>query len=227
MVFGLAGLGAVGLILLALVAADADAGNPTVLGWGIWASVLGLGGSAALTYSSIRGKVRVRDRVLAELALVGNEDVLDLGCGSGLMLLGAAQRLTTGTATGLDRWRLRDQAGGGRDRCLRNAAVLGVSDRVRLLDGDLTALPVAGSSFDVVLASLAVHNVHPRSLRAAVIAEAGRVLRPGGRLVIVDIFGTRAYLAAATAAGLVDVRRSGVVAGIVPPARIVTAAKPH
>src|SRR4051794_5264342 len=63
-----------------------------------------------LTYwSSRRGKLGVRDRVLDGLALRGDERVLDVGCGRGLLLVGAAKRLSTGTATGLDLWSGVDQ----------------------------------------------------------------------------------------------------------------------
>ena len=180
-----------------------------------------------MVYSSKAGKIRVRDRVLDRLAMHGDEDVLDLGCGSGLMIVGAAQRLDRGgTATGIDLWRSRDQAGSNPEKCLDNARRLGVEDRVTLRRGDLADLPFPDSSFDVVLASLAIHNLHPKDRRHRAVHEAARVLRPGGRLALIDIAGTRGYAQAASEAGLVDVARSGFVAGIWPPARIVTAQRP-
>lgn len=81
-------------------------------------------------------------------------------------------------------------------------------------------------SFDLVLACLSVHNLHPTSRREQAMLEAVRVLRPGGRLAIVDIFGTRGYLSVLTAAGMREPRRSRLLAGIFPPARAVTAAAP-
>lgn len=45
---------------------------------------------------------RVRDRLLDSLQMRGDENVLDLGCGSDLMLLGAAARTSHFTATGID-----------------------------------------------------------------------------------------------------------------------------
>jgi cyclopropane fatty-acyl-phospholipid synthase-like methyltransferase len=61
------------------------------------------------------------------LGLRGDEDVLDLGCGSGLMLLGPAARLTTGSATGIDLWRSHDEAGSSRSQCQDNSARLGLA----------------------------------------------------------------------------------------------------
>ena len=184
-----------------------------------------IGGSATaglMTYSSRVGKVRARDRLLGRLQFTGNEHVLDLGCGSGLMLLAAAQRLTTGHATGVDRWRTRDQAGSTAARCHDNARILGVNDRITLIEADMTDLPFPPASFDVVLASLALHNLHPSSRRQQAMREAIRVLRPGGRILIIDIAGTKLYTRTARNSGLADVQRSGFVAGIWPPARSVT-----
>lgn len=222
-VYGYAALGIAGIVLLVL--ASFSVGPSVLLGWGVWALVLGLGVAGLMVYSSKAGKLRVRERLLDQLRLHGDEDVLDLGCGSGLMLLGAATRTPTGTGTGIDLWRARDQAGSSRGQCLTNAAYLGVEDRVTLVDGDMTRLPFPDHSFDVVLACLAIHNLHPTSRREDAVRQATRVLRPGGQLAIVDIAGTKAYLSALTQAGMREPRRSRYLFGIFPPARTVTAIK--
>ncbi len=222
-VYGYAALGLVGVGLL-IVAATAISSS-VLLGWGLWALVLGFGVAGLMLYSSKIGKIRVRDKLLDTLRLRGDEDVLDLGCGSGLMLLGAAARAPAGTATGIDLWRARDQAGSTRQQCLTNAERLGVSERVRLTDGDMTDLPFPDGSFDLVLACLAIHNLHPTARRENAIGEAIRVLRPGGQLAVIDIAGTRSYLSTASNAGMRNPRRSGYVLGIFPPTRIITATK--
>src|SRR5262245_10333751 len=56
-------------------------------------------------------KVRLRERLLDEIPWRGDERVLDVGCGRGLMLLGAARRLTSGSAIGIDLWQTEDQSG--------------------------------------------------------------------------------------------------------------------
>jgi arsenite methyltransferase len=59
-----------------------------------------------------------------------------------------------------------------------------------------------------------------------VIEHAARMLRPGGRLAIIDFAKTGQYTADAGAAGLVEVSRSGLTALMWPPVRVVTARKP-
>ena len=150
------GIGAVGVALLVVTAAT----GVSLAGPG-WALVsIGLLTTGLMVHSSKRGKVLVQDKVLNQLGFRGSEDVLDLGCGSGLMLLGAATRAPQGTATGIDLWRLVDQVGSSRDSCMANARALGVADRVTLVDGDMSDLPFEDGTFDVVLACLAIHNIH-------------------------------------------------------------------
>ncbi len=214
-------LGIVGVVLLVVqVIAGID-----LLGVGYWMTPVGLLVAGAMTYSSFRGKLAVRDRLLNKLGLHEDDDVLDLGCGSGLMLLGAATRAPRGTATGIDLWRTVDQAGSSRERCLANATILGVADRVTLIDGDMSELPLEDGSVDVVLACVAIHNIHDQDRRARTIHEAARVLRCGGRLGVIDFIRTAEYTAAAREAGLTDVHRSELNWRMYPPVRIVTATK--
>src|ERR1700732_837604 len=55
-------------------------------------------------WSSKVGKLRARERLLETIPWRGDEVVLDVGCGRGLMLIGAAHRLTSGKAVGVDIW---------------------------------------------------------------------------------------------------------------------------
>ncbi len=63
---------------------------------------------SATFFSSRVGKLRVRDSLMGSLHWTGEEQVLDVGCGSGFALIGAAKRLTTGHATGVDIWSAED-----------------------------------------------------------------------------------------------------------------------
>ena len=59
-----------------------------------------LANAAIYLHTSLRGKHRVWERELDRLALSGDEDLLDLGCGRGAVLIAAARRLPKGRATG-------------------------------------------------------------------------------------------------------------------------------
>ncbi len=149
--------------------------------------LLGLG-SFMIRESRI-GKVRDRDALLALLPWRGDEQVLDVGCGRGLMLLGAASRLSTGHATGIDLWRAEDQARNTPEATLANSASLGLSDRVSVMTGDMLALPFPAERFDVILSAWAVHNLPDPHQRKLALAEMLRVLKPGGVLSLTDIEG--------------------------------------
>jgi arsenite methyltransferase len=190
------------------IAATAVGGVLTLLGGGgidaFWPFLicgLLLVFTALYVHASKRGKFRVWARLLDELELTGAEKVLDLGCGRGAVLFQLAQRLTTGKATGIDLWRTRDQSGNGEAAAIANAKAEGVVDRVELRTGDITDLPFGKARFDLVVSSLAIHNIHSAEARAKAISEAVRVLRPGGRLVIADIAHVKAYRDEAVARG--------------------------
>jgi arsenite methyltransferase len=195
-------------------------------GWlALWGMVA-VAQAGLMVRSSRAGKLTERDRLLDALPWRGDERVLDVGCGRGLLLIGAARRLETGRAVGLDLWRRQDQAGNDPAATMANAIVEGVATRVELCDGDARRLPFADQSFDVVVSSLALHNIPGAPGRAAAIGEIARVLKPGGRVAILDYRGTGQYAAALAAAGLEDVHRSERRLAMYPPVRVVTATKP-
>src|SRR5262249_16006784 len=146
-------------------------------------------------YTTLRGKFVVWAGLLDQLGLRGDERILDMGCGRGAVLLLAAQHLTTGRAVGVDLWRARDQSGNAAEATRPNALAEGVADRVEPPTADMTALPLDDDSFDLVVSSLAIHNISGRAGREKAIDEAVRVLRPGGRLLIADIWATGQYQA--------------------------------
>ncbi|HUJ05572.1 MAG TPA: class I SAM-dependent methyltransferase [Streptosporangiaceae bacterium] len=156
------------------------------------AGLAGLASAAAAAlavgylYSTGRGKLAVWAQLLDELGLHGDERVLDIGCGRGAVLILAARRLPRGQAVGVDVWRRRDQSGNSRDATFRNAVTEGVRDRVDVIDADARDLPFPTGFFDVVVSNLTIHNIRDDAGRAQALHQAARVLRPGGRLRIVD-----------------------------------------
>jgi len=182
-------------------------------------------------YASLRGKFVVWSELLEGLRLRGDERILDMGCGRGAVLLLAAQRLTAGQAVGADIWRKQDQSGNTIASTHRNAEAEGVADRIELHTADMRALPFPDASFDVVVSSLAIHNIKGSAGRNQAIDEAVRVLRPGGRVLIVDIFATRQYFARLSQAGMLNVARRSLGmrlwwGGPWVPTHLVSATKP-
>lgn len=201
----------------AAVAGLAGAAVGFAVGW--WPLGLGLllaGGyfglnAASFAYTTRRGKFAVWERELDRLGLAGHERLLDLGCGRGAILTAAAARLPAGRVTGVDRWIAKDQSGNSSGTARRNAAAEGVADRVAVVTGDIRQLPFADGSFDAVVSGLVVHNLPDPAGRERAVAEALRVLRPGGELRLADIHETGAYADALRrlGAGRVEVRGLG------------------
>lgn len=164
-------------------------------------------GAGFYLHATLRGKFLIWERILDELALRDDEQALDLGCGRGAVAIMLARRLPEGRVTGIDLWLSRDQSGNSITNTRSNVDRNGVADRVTLVTGDMTNLPFDDASFDLVTASLAIHNVHRKGGRADTLREALRVLKPGGRLVIVDISATKNYVRILAELGAFEVTR--------------------
>lgn len=123
-------------------------------------------------------------RLLARLAIGAEERVLDVATGTGVVPAAILARMPPlrvhpdhGPVVGLDI--TPAMLSEARRR-------LGPTERVQLVCGSGTAMPLAGRVFDVAVCCLGTHHMDV----AALLAELSRVLRPGGRLVIADVCAT-------------------------------------
>jgi uncharacterized membrane protein YdjX (TVP38/TMEM64 family) len=98
---------------------------------------------------------------------------------------------------------------------------------VEVRSADARTLPFEDASIDVVVSSIVIHNIKGKRARQRALEEMVRVLRPGGRMAIIDIMGTRAYKKAIVRAGMEDVRRTLTPPLFIPGAARVTALKPR
>ncbi len=102
----------------------------------------------------------------------------------------------------------------------------GVQDRVAIVSGDARRLPFPSNRFDVVLSSLLIHNIKGREEREAALGEIVRVLKPSGRVALLDFQNTAHYADVLAKSGpLREVGRSRVDFRMYPPVRTVTATK--
>lgn len=195
-----------------------------VLVYGLMAGASCLLTAMLMVWTSKVGKLRARDRLLDAIPWSGDEMVLDVGPGRGLLLIGAAKRLRTGKAIGVEIWRDEDQSGNRPEATWINARAEGVAERIELKDGDVRHLPLGDETCDVVVSSLTLHNIGSKAERAQAVREIARVLKPGGRLALLDFHHTDEYARVLYDAGCRDVQRSG--RQFLPvPVRTVTAIK--
>ena len=179
-----------------------------------------------MVWSSRVTKPKVIHRILDSIPWRGDENVLDVGCGRGLFLIGAAKRLKSGKATGVDIWRSEDLSGNTAEAALNNAKAEGVANRIKIENTDARKLPFGANTFDVVVSSLAIHNIDGSTERAKALREIARVLKPGGYLAILDIFHTGEYAKLLAQLGLSDVQLSPLTFLWCVPTRTLTARKP-
>lgn len=217
-------------VLFAAAGAALARGNRTAAALAGASGAATVATTASFIYATRSGKFAAWERILDELQLAGDETLLDLGCGRGAVLLAAAKRLPRGRAIGVDLWQA-DQTDNSQQATLHNAALERVADRIELHTADMTALPLDNDSVDVIVSNLAIHNIPTPAGRRQALDEAIRVLRPGGRLVIADLWEVRHHASRLHELGWLGVRRRNLgwrmwYGGPWFATRLVTATKP-
>jgi arsenite methyltransferase len=160
----------------------------------------------------------------------GGENVLDVGCGRGLLLAGAAKRLAalqgSGRLTGIDVWSNVDMGGNSAAATQHNLDLEGVSSRCTLISKPAQEMPFADASFDVIVSNLCLHNIYDATTRRQALHQIVRVLKPGGIALISDYKRTSEYAKEFAYAGLAVEKKRGSFLTTFPPLTVVVARKP-
>jgi ubiquinone/menaquinone biosynthesis C-methylase UbiE len=176
------------------------------------------------------GKFRHRDFMLGLHSWRGDENVLDVGCGRGLLLAGAAKRIAslqgTGHVTGIDVWSNVDMGGNSAAATQRNLDLEGISSRCTLVSQPAQDMSFPDAAFDVILSNLCIHNIYDAPTRRKALTQIVRVLKPGGIALISDYRRTGEYADAFRQSGLIVEKRHGSFLTTFPPLTVVVARKP-
>jgi len=123
------------------------------------------------------GEDRLREQLLDPVSFGVGDQILDMCCGTGGATFAIAAR-AGGAANVVGADLSRSQ--------VRRAAAKGRSGSIHFAVGDATATGLREGSFDKVFITHALHEM-PRSARLAALAEARRLLKPGGELIVFEL----------------------------------------
>ena len=163
--------------------------------------ILAILGVSMFVYG-IKGKFNIRKLMLSKIDWKGDEMVLDIGSGTGLLMNGAAQHLTTGKSIGIDIWRAEDLSDNTLANALANAEIENVSNKIEIKTEDARNLSFADSTFDVILSQFCLHNIDNKLEEEKACFEIARVLKPNGIALIGDYIPTHDYAKYLAKAGL-------------------------
>jgi demethylmenaquinone methyltransferase/2-methoxy-6-polyprenyl-1,4-benzoquinol methylase len=134
---------------------------------------------------------RWRRRVVRALGELGERPrILDVATGTGDLAIEIAKAWPGGTVVGLD------PSPGMLAIAGKKLAKRGLSDRVKLVEGDAQALPQASCEMDAATIAFGIRNVPDRGLA---LRELARVVRPGGRIAVLELGEPKRGLLAAAA----------------------------
>ena len=128
--------------------------------------------------------------VLSHLDYDGQEKILEVGCGSGALIIRAALTWSKAKVIGIDYWGAVYNY--SKALCEKNAASEGVASRCVFQHGDAKQLDFPDESFDVVISNYVYHNVMGADMQKLLL-ESLRVLKKGGVFALNDDMKQKIY----------------------------------
>ena len=127
------------------------------------------------------------DVVIKQLSWNGQGKALDIGAGSGAMVIKLAKKYPTSEVIGIDYW------GKGwdysKELCEKNAKIEGVQERCTFQKASAINLPIKDGEFDAVVSNFVFHEVRGVKDRRELIKEALRILKKNGNFSFQDVWG--------------------------------------
>lgn len=171
------------------------------------------------------GKFRQRERILNLHSWLGDETVLDVGTGLGLLMIGAAKRLNTGKSYGIDIYNAEDLSNNTMGQTKLNTAIEKVSEKTIILNENIIKTSFPDNTFDVIVSNLCLHNIYNEVERQDACKEIHRILKPDGIAIISDFKHTSEYRKVFQSLGMNTKKDGTFYWDTFPPLTIITARK--
>lgn len=194
---------------------------PSLLATGIG---LMLSGFFMLAYSKF-GKFKHRDRILNLHQWKGDEKVLDVGTGLGLLMIGAAKKLDSGKSYGIDIFNSYDLSDNTVEQTKNNVRLENVTDKTEIISENILKTNFDDNYFDVIVSNLCLHNIYNADERKQACKQIYRILKPGGEAIISDFKHTGEYKKAFESLGMSVQKKGTFFIDTFPPLSIIKATK--
>ena len=171
------------------------------------------------------GKFRHRDRIINLHQWEGNEKVLDVGTGLGLLMIGAAKKLDSGKSYGIDIFNSYDLSDNTIEQTKNNIRIENVEDKTEIISENILKTSFSDNYFDVVVSNLCLHNIYNKEERELACKEIFRILKTGGEAIISDFKHTDEYKKVFEGIGMKVEKEGTYFFSTFPPLTIIKAIK--
>ncbi|KRU24233.1 methyltransferase domain-containing protein [Clostridium sporogenes] len=154
----------------------------------LFISILFIANGLRIVNFVFAGRFKHIGRIISKVNWTGNENVLDVGVGKGILAISVAKKLKNGSGKviGIDIWDSEDIMDNTKYYVNQNIELEGVADKVKIKTQNASALSFKNETFDVIVSKQCIHNIEDKQERKMAIEEMLRVLKTGGKLIISD-----------------------------------------